>query len=141
MKPQFPSSAPTADQWIEYAVTDGLFAEGLHSALMDAGASDPQHPLFGRYHETLLRIIHDFDTVKSIRAVQALDPAAADALAADVWLAAWAGDSYGEWLWEWGEGLGLLPQSWFDAGREVAAEAVAKSRDETEEIDRTGPVV
>lgn len=57
---------------------------------------------------------HYFDLHLALSALRDLDPTKADEVAHQIVLAAVAGDSYGEWLWQWAKGHGL------DADRIVA---------------------
>lgn len=52
-------------------------------------------------------MIAEFGMVATLRALSAADPAAADAAARDHWEACDAGDSFGEWLAEWGREYGI----------------------------------
>lgn len=51
------------------------------------------------------------DLVLCLRALEAVDEAAANRVAEQLISAAEAGDSYGEWLWQWVDGLGLDPDA------------------------------
>jgi hypothetical protein len=42
-----------------------------------------------------------YQTVVALKALVAVDTVKANAVAYDIWSAADAGDSYGEWLWQW----------------------------------------
>jgi hypothetical protein len=54
-----------------------------------------------------VRTQSSFDTVVLLRALRELDPSKADEVAQELILAAEAGDSYGEWLWQWCDEMGM----------------------------------
>jgi hypothetical protein len=57
-------------------------------------------------------MIGEFGAVSLLRTLGGLDQAAADAAARDLWEACEAGDSFGEWLAEWGREYGIpIPEA------------------------------
>jgi hypothetical protein len=59
------------------------------------------------YVQNLVATLAEYGIVHLLRAFAAADPDAADAAARDLWEAHQAGDSHGEWLFEWGREYGV----------------------------------
>lgn len=116
----WPTAKPDAAAMIRYYSAEGVYSSARSWALIEAGAfkmeaeSDPVLVL--RHSVATHRLIHAHDVVFALRTVQASDPTAADALAARLWSAADAGDSYGEWLWQWAEEAGIDVEHFNAAG-------------------------
>lgn len=121
-RPEWPTEEPDAATLIRYAVGDGLFFLGLMNFHVKAviRSGDDQLTMM-RYISAVGRVQSACDMVLALKAIVAVDPAAADELAAGMWGAAESGDVYGELLWEWATQTGLDP----DAIR-AAGEAAAK---------------
>lgn len=63
----------------------------------------------GRHMACIVTMIAAHDRYVLLRALHGLSVEVADQAAHDIWLAAEAGDSYGEWVWQWCEEEGLDP--------------------------------
>lgn len=125
-RPDWPKNDPTADEMIRYAAAWACWLGGHAWGYIDAGAFDTDDPTkvstFLRYSQASSRMIHMHDLVVLLKAIKEVDPAAADEAAAQVWLAADAGDSYGEWTWQWAKELGLDPDGLYKDGKAKAGE-------------------
>ena len=117
----WPRSAPSADELIRYSICRGLWCYAASWRAIDDGAFDDRDSeAASRYSLLTHQMIHNHDTVVSLKAMQQVDPRLADDLAARLWTAADAGDSYGEWLWQWAEEAGLDAEAIHQAGTNSA---------------------
>jgi hypothetical protein len=106
-----------ADAVLRWLASDGLStsAVGVDLAGFDIGDMEARN----RYFLNLHRMFHAHDTFIALSALREVDPAKADEVADQIVGAAVAGDSYGEWLWQWAVGVGLDAQAISDAAREA----------------------
>lgn len=106
--PPWPGENPEGP-WGAEAVMRYFAAEGLHRAarsidlLPDLGDQVGEY----RYFLNVERLQHSHDLYLALDALRQLDPAKADEIADRTTLAAVAGDSYHEWLWQWADDHGL----------------------------------
>lgn len=102
---KWPTRTPTADEMIRYTLSAGLSASAVavdvHRTFTDAAADLAYQILVSQ------RIICAHDTYLLLTALAEVAPERADELAAQMWHAAEAGDSYGEWLYQWAVEAGL----------------------------------
>lgn len=82
----------------------------------DAGNVDPAAS--DRYHVNVYGMLWAHDVHVALAALAEVDPAKADEVADRLILSSQAGDSHGEWLWQWCEEHGLDAEA-------IAAEAAA----------------
>lgn len=101
MSDTWPRSEPTADEMIRYAAGRALWLDAVGMRLAGDADKRPQHIA------AIAEKIGLHDTVALLKVLQEVAPDRADAAAADIWLAAEAGDSYGERLWAWASDAGL----------------------------------
>ena len=100
--PEWPKQPPTAEEFIRYCAARGLWMSGRSWGLVDAGCFDSDDELLRMKHlSAAVQMIHHHDTVLLLQTLRDLDPQVADEMADRLWRAADAGDSYGEWLWQW----------------------------------------
>lgn len=111
----------TAEALLRYLAADGtaraaVGVDLLPPPLGEHGERDWRAELL--YRVNVERLIHSHDVYLLLSELRAYDAAKADEMADRLITAAEAGDSYGEWLWEWCTRHGM------DADR-IAAEARA----------------
>lgn len=97
--PKWPTSAPTAKEMMAYSVAQGCGRAAISLRLV----SGDQH----RRDVNASEMIAEHDRYVLLRELHRLDPYRADLAAGLIWQAADAGDSYGEWLYEWCGAEGL----------------------------------
>lgn len=121
-RPEWPSTKPTAADLIHYAVGWGNWLNGLAWGHIDGGAFEPDAgEKLLRYSKASSQMQHMFDMALLLKALVEHAPGQADAVAAELWSAADAGDSYGEWLWEWARAEGLDGDALYADGKAAAA--------------------
>lgn len=76
----------------------------------------------GKRREAMMQVVNLYGLVKILRAFTERDPEGADEVARELWADWDAGDSLGEWLWEWLTEYGIDP--------EQVAEAAATTQEE-----------
>lgn len=114
--PKWPKTPPTADDMIRYCAALGLYQSAQAVDLV--GVTRGQGALgAARLRLNAEQVIANFDRIRLLRALTAVDPEMADAEASNMWLAAQAGDSYGEMLWEWADEAGLDADAICEAAR------------------------
>lgn len=112
--PPWPKQQPDARTLRRFWLGRALHAYGATQALIDGGLFESQDyngRAWVRYRGETLAMIHLHDSAVMMAALIEQDEALADRVAERCWTAAVAGDSYGEWLWEWGEASGLDPDA------------------------------
>lgn len=128
-RPEWPKTEPNADTMLTW-----LAGEYLHRYVQ----SFEYHGIHWKDHDpswmlTLnlmtLGVVSLHDTYCSLKRLREISPISANATAAMMWLAAEAGDSYGEWAWQWAIEEGLDPDV-------IADEAKTQIRDLEERFDR-----
>lgn len=94
-------------------------AEGLYRAARSIDLLPELPDLAGeyRYFQNVERVQHAHDLYLALDALRQIDPTKADEVADRIILAAVAGDSYGEWLWEWADEHGLDADDIAEASR------------------------
>lgn len=118
--PKWPKTPPTADEMIRYCAALGLYQSAQAVDLV--GVTRGQGALgAARLRLNAEQMIANYDRIRLLRALVALAPAAADAEASNMWLAAEGGDSYGECLWEWADEYGLEADRICEASRSALA--------------------
>lgn len=134
--PEWPKSEPDAAEIIRYAVGRGLEVHAMAWGILDE--QGPAEGAFLRkdYMALTVQMIHLHDIVMLLKALQRLDAAEADRVAGAIWCAADAGDSYGEWLWEWGAECGLDPDAIDARGREQGRRMVTAPAPAASEASR-----
>lgn len=127
--PAWPTEPPTAAELIRYSAGRGYWLMGRTWGLMDWEHAEGSTPLSMAQHMAWsVEMIHHHDTVLLLQLLAKHDQQAADDAAVRIWTAADAGDSYGEWLWQWAKEAGLDPDAiyangeaaGFDNGRAIA---------------------
>ncbi len=86
----------TAERMIRHSTARALWL--MHS--LDLGNYDRERMMTLEWARTLGEMQKEYDWRFALVALNEIDPAKADEVARDSWLAAATGDSYGEWLWE-----------------------------------------
>lgn len=115
--PTWPTTEPDAETLIRY-----WLGVGLHASAQSVDLSG-RHVRSGSREDSLvvwsnaLLVIAAFDRVLLLRRLIDIDRAAADEMARSMWLAAQAGGSYGELLWEWADQAGLDADAICEAAR------------------------
>lgn len=97
-RPSWPKSEPTAGEMIRWALGEANFHLGVTWGLI---RWKPGEPGFNTYMHEVVRMQLHHDVAALLRALREVDPTKADEMARFVWGAADAGDSYGEWLYQW----------------------------------------
>lgn len=85
--------------------------------MLDLDATNDQQ------RQSMGQLVNLYGVVSTLRAFHEAAPDAADKAAADLWTAWDAGDSLGEWLWEWLSGWGIDPDRVIEAADRVRADA------------------
>lgn len=119
---EWPKVEPTADELIRYAVGRAMWLGGCASAYVDAGMFERDDETLRHWHlNAVTQMIHLHDITLLLREMKVMDGPRADRAAAWLWTAASAGDSYGEWLWQWaGEAGHEDPDALYEAGKAAA---------------------
>lgn len=101
-----PEVPRTAETLMRYAVADGLvrFAQSL-PLVRDATTAGLM-----RWSANAATMIGEHDRYLLLAALRDLDPVKADELAERMIVASEAGDSYGEWFWQWADEMGMDPE-------------------------------
>ena len=102
---------------MRFSVADGLVRSVRAFSLI----ADTSPLGFARWGLNSSEMIAGHDRYLLLEAIRELDPAKADEIAERIIVAAEAGDSYGEWLWQWATELGLDADRLYDG---VEAEEV-----------------
>lgn len=124
-RPEWPTSKPTAAELIHYAVEWGSWLNGLAWGYVEAGAfNEGEVEKLLRYSKASSQMQHMFDMALLLKALVEHAPAQANEAAGELWSAADAGDSYGEWLWEWARDEGLDGDALYDDGKATALQSV-----------------
>lgn len=97
----------TADAMIRFHAAQGLYASTRSLRLVH----DRTELGMTRWFLNFEQLAGAFDRVRALRVVKAAAAGVADDVARDWWLAADAGDSYGEMLYDWAKAAGLDVQS------------------------------
>lgn len=114
-RPEWPKSEPGAVGLMRYAAAEGMWLLGRSRGLSSIKPYDTDT---ARMHMTAIVMMqHWHDVHVALHALRDLDQAKADEVANFVWVAAEAGDSYGEWLWSWSTKAGDDPDAIYEAGR------------------------
>jgi len=90
---------------MRWLASEGLYCQARSIDLLPHDPTD--HLSVMRYQENLGRFQYGHDLYLALGALRRIDPQAADEVADRIILAALAGDSYGEWLWQWAGECGL----------------------------------
>ncbi len=114
--PEGPWGAEEVMRWLAY---EGLFCNARSYGLLPRDMTDDLAMM--RYRENVARFQYAHDLYLALDALREVDPAKADEVAHRTVLAAVAGDSYGEWLWEWADGCGLDADAICEASRDALA--------------------
>lgn len=101
--PEWPKTEPTATDLLDYLAGRGTWCNAAMWPAMkvDRDLSD----------RLMHQVISAHDGYLLLDALNEIDADKANEVAALIWQAAEAGDSYGECLWEWAEKRGLDPDA------------------------------
>lgn len=136
---EWPKHAPTADELIRYAVGRAMWLGGCASAYVDAGMFERDDETLRHWHlNAVTQMIHLHDIALLLREMKVMDGPRADRAAEWIWTAAEAGDSYGEWLWQWASESGLAPGVIHEAGQAAANHRIAAEAERPAEPECNG---
>lgn len=101
--PRWPTNPPTCAEMMTYCAGRAQRAYVLRERYI---GTDPD-----LHMALIMEMIADHDRYLLLDALNARDPRRADELARAMWMAADAGDSYGEWIYDWCKAEGLDPEA------------------------------
>ena len=108
----------TAEDVLRWLASDGVAATAVSVDLLPPFDDRGDEVALGTYMLNVYRVMHTYDLHLALATLAEVDRAKADEVATGIVMAALAGDSYGEWLWEWATGHGLDAQAISDQARE-----------------------
>lgn len=104
----------TLDSTLRYVLAHGVVEASMSIDLLPPFGADRSTSEYAAAQQVYLTNFYSFsgafNLVLALKALAELSPAKAEEVAQHVMVAYAAGDSYGEWLWQWATEQGLDPE-------------------------------